>query len=340
MQRRDFINSATVGMLGGLAFQVQCVGPKNAAYGGTKDAEPAAESQPTRDKGRSRVAAIAMHSEMGDPHRNLDRVEHWAEKACKQGAQFAVFPEECITGSMNKSRLNKEQALRIAKEADQLAVERLERISRKLGMTLVVGTIEPYRDRFRNSALIVGPEGYLTTYSKLHLPNPTELDWFVPGDTLPVIRSQGWTFGVGICYDNRFPEIFRAAASAGAEFFVLAVGGSGAANLITADGDQTKQAEYHKMLTMQLAPARAVDNGMYYFYANQAGASGLARFPGLALAVDPFGNLLDEHLPTEGMTVTEIGKDTVAAARRAASCTCDELRPHIYEEPLVVHATT
>jgi len=336
MQRRDFMSSATVGMLGGLALQRHCTGAGDAADGATGDAVPAAEPQ----SDRTRVAAIAMHSEMGDPLRNLDRVEQWAEKASRQGARFAVYPEECITGSLNKSRLNKEQALKIARQADQLAVDRLESISRGLRMTLIVGTIEPCRDRFRNSALIVGPEGYLTTYSKLHLPNPTERDWFVPGDTLPVISSQGWTFGVGICYDNRFPEIFRAAAGGGAEFFALAVGGSGATHLITPDGDQTRQAEYHKMLTMQLAPARAVDNGMYYFYANQAGTSGLAHFPGLALAVDPFGKLLDEHLPTEGMTVTEISKKTVAAARRSISCTCDQLRPHIYEDPLAVRAAT
>ena len=50
-----------------------------------------------------RVAAVAMHSEMGDPEANLSRLEEWTRKAHAEGAAFALFTEECITGSMNKS---------------------------------------------------------------------------------------------------------------------------------------------------------------------------------------------------------------------------------------------
>ena len=52
-----------------------------------------------------RVAAVAMHSAMGEPAVNLDRVETWLRRASRAGATFAVFPEECITGSVNKSEL-------------------------------------------------------------------------------------------------------------------------------------------------------------------------------------------------------------------------------------------
>jgi len=116
--------------------------------------------------------------------------------------------------------------------------------------------------------------------------------------------------------------------------------GSGAANLIGPDGDQTKQAEYHKLLAMQLMPARAVDNGLYVFFANQAGDSGNGRFPGLALAVDPSGRLIDEHLPTEGMTVTTVSRKVVAIAKRSASCTCDLIRPEVYDSPMRIGRTT
>ena len=152
-----------------------------------------------------RVASIAMHSVMGDPSANLAHVAEWAHKAHAQGADFGIFPEECITGSMNKSDLTFEEARKIAAAAAEESTPFLESLSRKLQMTLVVGTIEPFGDRLRNSALIVGPEGYLATFSKLHLPNPNEREWFVPGDMFPVVASQGWTFGVGICYDLRFP---------------------------------------------------------------------------------------------------------------------------------------
>ena len=165
------------------------------------------------------VASIAMHSAMGDPTTNLDRIAEWSSKAREQGAAFALFPEECITGSMNKSDIPPEESMRIAEAAAEQSVPFLESLCRELDMTLVVGTIEPAGSRYRNSAYIVGPGGYLATFTKLHIPNATERVWFEPGSQFPVVTSQGWTFGVGICYDLRFPEIFRTAAQQGADFF-------------------------------------------------------------------------------------------------------------------------
>ena len=90
------------------------------------------------------------------------------------------------------------------------------------------------------------------------------------------------------------------------------MGGSGNAELIE-NGDQTKQAEYHKSLHEKLMRKHAFETGMYVFYANQCGHSGNAWFPGLSLVVDPQGALVDEHLPTEGMTVTKASKQAIAA---------------------------
>lgn len=288
------------------------------------------------NKDTIRVASIAMHSIMGDPSANLGRVAEWTHKAHAQGADFGIFPEECITGSMNKSNLTFEEARKIATGAAEESVPFLESLCRKLQMTLVVGTIEPFGNQLRNSALIVGPDGYLATFSKLHLPNPNEREWFVPGDTFPVVTSQGWTFGVGICYDLRFPEIFRSAAQNGAELFFIPVGGSGANEKISNNGDQHKQAEFHKELAMQLLPGRAVDNALHIFYANQSGHSGNAWFPGLCLAIDPNGQLIDEYLPDEGLIVTEVKRETADRARGSASCTVDEARPAVYEAAQLV----
>ena len=288
------------------------------------------------DSDTIQVAAVAMHSVMGDSATNLARVEDWSRKAHAQGANFALFPEECITGSMNKSNLSFEAARSIAEKAAEKSVPSLESLCRELQMTLVVGIIEPAGDRLRNSALIVGPKGYLATFSKLHLPNPNEREWFAPGKHFPVVTSQGWTFGVGICYDLRFPEIFRTAAQKGADLFLLPVGGSGVAEKIKSDGDQREQAAYHKELAMQLLPARAIDNALYIFYANQSGHSGNARFPGLCLAIDPNGKLIDEYLPDEGMTITEVSRQVRVKARSGASCTVDEAKPEIYAAPQIV----
>ena len=282
-----------------------------------------------------KVAAVAMHSEMGDPEVNLKRLEHWAVKAHKEGAAFALFTEECITGSLNKSDLTVDQVHDIAREAQELALPFLERLSHELSMTVVVGTIEPVDGGLKNSAYIVGPEGHLTTFSKIHLPGG-ENDWFIPGDSVPVVSSQGWTFSVGICFDARFPEIFRAAARQGADFFLLAVGASGMPELVTSSGDQTEQAKAHKDLAMKYLPSRAVDNGLYVLKANQSGKSGYGWFPGLALALDPDGDLIAEHMPDEGLIVVEVVREAIHKARSSLSCTVSEARPAVYREPNIV----
>ena len=272
----------------------------------------ASSSRNAKDRNTARVASVAMHSDMGKPAANLERIEHWCIQAHKARAGFAVFPEECITGSLNKSDIPLDEARRIVDEATKLAIPRLEAVSRRLRMTLVVGTIERDGDKFRNCALVVGPKGHLTTFNKLWLPNATEENYFIAGTTLPIVSSQGWNLSVGICADLNHTDYFHTAAAHGAELFLLPVGGSGAPNLVSPDGDQTKQAEYHKSLHVKLMRKQATDTGMYVFYANQSGHSGNGWFPGLSLAVDPNGHLVDEHLASEGMTVTEVSKMAIA----------------------------
>ena len=278
---------------------------------------PAASRRPSPgdpvDAMSVRVAAVAMHSAMGEPAANLDRVETWLRRARCAGATFAVFPEECITGSINKSEQAADAVLAAIDTAARLAVPRLEALCRELGMTAVVGTVERRGDRRFNSALVVGPAGYLTTYDKMWLPGG-EREYFQPGETLPVLDSQGWRFAVGICADLQRGDYFRLAADAGAEFFLLCVAGSGMPELVGPDGDQTKQAEHHRALHVKLMRRWSAQSGLYIFYANQAGKSGLAWFPGLVLVTDPHGELVAEHLPTEGMLVAEVSRGALAAA--------------------------
>ena len=278
---------------------------------------PAASRRPSpgesADAETVQVAAVAMHSAMGGPAVNLDRVETWLRRARRAGATFAVFPEECITGSVNKAELADGAVLAVIDTAGRLAVPRLEALCRELAMTAVVGTVERRGNGRFNSALVVGPDGYLATYDKMWLPGG-EREYFQPGETLPVVDSQGWRFAVGICADLQRGDYFRVAADAGAEFFLLCVAGSGRPELVGPAGDQTKQAEHHRALHTKLMRQWSVQSGMYVFYANQAGKSGPNWFPGLALVTDPRGHLIAEHLPTEGMLVTEVSRRALAAA--------------------------
>jgi predicted amidohydrolase len=284
-----------------------------------------------------------MRSEMGDVATNLERIEGWLVKAHEQGAQFVVFPEECITGSLNKSSMDRDRAARIAEQATKAAIPQLKSWCSKMQCTVVVGLVRYLDGRFHNSALIVGPEGHLATYDKMWLPNANEQEFFVTGDCLPVVSSQGWKFSVGICADLNRGEFVHAAARHGAELFLMPIAGSGGAEKVTPDGDQTEQAKYHRSLHLPIMQAHAKRSGIYLFYANQAGRSGNNWFPGLTLAVGPRGRLLDEHLPTEGMTVTEVSKELLANVRATEGPDSDAIPAEAKNsagEPVRIHAVS
>ncbi len=291
------------------------------------DDQQAAQDETTR------IALIGMTSAMADPDANLARIAQWCRKASAAGAQFALFPEECITGSMNKSDLKIEEAEAIAATSAEKAVPFLEALCRELQLTVAVGTIEPGETVLRNSVLIVGPGGYLTTYSKLHLPNENEREWFEPGEALPIVNSQNWKFSVGICYDVRVPEIFRTAACHDVDFFLLAVGSSYHPHEFERAAEMSEE---HRQLTMKVLPARATDNGMYVFFANQSGVSGNAWFPGLSLAIDPTGNVIGELLKDEGMVLADVSRRALSAARAGDECTVRHIRSEIYSNPQVI----
>jgi predicted amidohydrolase len=334
MKRREFSKIVGAGSLGIGFSRTLYLNPGNdetkSCTGNFLSGESMSKPQETK------VAAIAMHSEMGNPEANLARIDYWCERASKQGAQFAIFTEECITGSMNKSDLPFREARKIAEEAQIISEKRLVETAKNYSVTIAAGTIEPYKNKFLNSLLIAGPEGFITKYSKLHLPNPNEREWFYGGDSFPIVKSQGWIFGAGICYDLRFAEIYRTAGLNGADFFLLAVAGSGLENLVKADNDQTEQALMHKELSLGRLKTNAEDNGMYIFYANQAGKSGNAWFPGLCMAFDPEGKLIDEHMPDEGMIVTKVCRETIEKARAGMQCTLSYLRQDVYAKAKIV----
>ena len=273
----------------------------------------------------TRVAAITMASAMAEPEVNLDRIAMWAERVQKEGATFAVFPEECITGSLNKSKRTFEEASKIVRHAAEISIPRLEQVCKRLNMTLAVGTIATAGDRFSNRVIVVGPDGFLGSYAKVHLPNATEREWFVAGDRVLVVKSQGWAFSVGICADLNYPEIFRAAARGGAEFILLAVGCSG-------DGSQqgavASMREYSGLMRVC-----AVANGLYIFYADQSGPDRAS----LAFSMNLRGDVVDSCCGREGFIATDISRPAIVAARAGEDPTnLWHIRPEVYANTVVL----
>jgi predicted amidohydrolase len=267
----------------------------------------------------TKVAAVTMNCVMGEPETNLDRIESWAEKTRAEGATFAVFPEECITGSLNKSKMNFETARKVVAKAERMTAPRLKTLCRRLRMTLAVGTIESAGDRFGNNVVVFGPTGRLGTFTKVHLPNEGERKWFVPGDHVLIVKSQGWTFSVGICADLNYPELFRAAARAGAEFFLLAVGCNG-------DGTQQCAIENAMEYSRLMYPC-AVANGLYIFYADQSGCDRMS----VAFSQNLKGQVVDLCAAREGFIVTAVSREAIRKARAGGDPTnLHFIRPEVY----------
>lgn len=114
-----------------------------------------------------KVAAVQMDVEILDKERNLARVLANLEKAARAGAKLVVFPECVLTGYCFRSR---EEAGPVAEEVPGPSTEEIAAAVRSLDCTAILGLLERSADRIYNAAAVVGPEGILGTYRKLHLP--------------------------------------------------------------------------------------------------------------------------------------------------------------------------
>ncbi|HEX5825928.1 MAG TPA: carbon-nitrogen hydrolase family protein [Candidatus Limnocylindrales bacterium] len=167
-------------------------------------------------------------------------------------------------------------------------------------------------DRPYNTAVLFDREGRLTArYRKLHLfdvrvddgPSDMESARVTPGDRAVVAPVEGVAVGFSICYDLRFPELYRALSLAGAE--VLAVPA-----VFTA---RTGEAHWEPLLR-----ARAIENGAWVVAAAGCGEGGEGAIPawGHSMVVDPWGRVVAQLGGDEGILRAEIDMDAVAAARR------------------------
>jgi predicted amidohydrolase len=137
-------------------------------------------------------------------------------RAADEGAQLIVLPELVSSGYVFENMDEVVAAAEVVPGGP--AVTAWERVCREKGVHVVAGLPERDGDTYYNSCVLVGPEGHLGTYRKVHLWNE-ENRWFAPGDLgFPVFDTALGRVAMVICYDCWFPEAFRAVAVAGADF--------------------------------------------------------------------------------------------------------------------------
>jgi deaminated glutathione amidase len=256
-----------------------------------------------------KVAAIQMCSGV-DPERNIARMDALVREAHAAGATYVQTPE--MTGALVRDKAALKAMLK-TEDRDPVAA-RATSLARELGIHVHVGSTAILLDdgKVANRGLLFGPDGTLAArYDKIHMFD-VDLDkgesWresatYRPGDEARVVDLPFGRMGFAICYDVRFPQLFRAEALAGAEILTLPA----------AFTRQTGEAHWEILIR-----ARAIENGAFVIAAAQGGLheDGRETF-GHSMIVDPWGRVLASAGGTdEAVVVAEIDIAEVEAARR------------------------
>ena len=255
------------------------------------------------------VAAIQMSSGR-DVGANLAAAEAGLRAAQADGAQLAVLPENfALMADSPSSRLRHAETDDGGPIQDALAD-----LSRTLSLWIVAGTIAlRSRDpaKVRSACLVFDDRGErVARYDKIHLfdvdlgpgERYAESDAFEAGDTVVTVATPWGRLGLAICYDLRFPELFRALLDAGVEIVALPA----------AFTVPTGAAHWEVLVR-----ARAIENSCYIVASAQGGRhdNGRATF-GHSLIVDPWGAVLAERPEGPGIVTAQIDRTSVAAVRR------------------------
>jgi predicted amidohydrolase len=247
---------------------------------------------------RIRVSCVQMTSRQ-DKAANLERAQSLVARASSTGADVVVLPEKWnLIGSADDYRA-------AAEPLDGPSVEAMSEWARTLGVTLVGGSITERRDgrdKLSNTSCVFDPEGkLLAVYRKIHLFDVEvgghvyrESEAEEPGTEPVVARAEDWNIGLTVCYDVRFPELYRILALESAELVTVP------AHFTTPTGRD----HWHVLLR-----ARAIENQYYVAAAGQVGETvpGKPAY-GRSLIVDPWGVVLAQAPDEETVVTAEIDR--------------------------------
>ncbi len=257
--------------------------------------------------GTFKAAMIQMRSGL-TPAANIDAAVRMIGEAKSAGAEYVLTPEMTNILATNRERLFGT----IVEEDADVSLAAFRELARKLGLFIHVGSLafKLTPERAANRSLVIDPKGEIVArYDKIHMfdvdlangESYRESNNYKPGETAALADLPWGRLGLTICYDLRFPSLYRALAEAGATMLAIP----------SAFTKQTGEAHWHVLVR-----ARAIENGSFVFAAAQGGEheNGRATF-GHSLIVDPWGRVLAEGGTEPGVIMAEIDPAEVATAR-------------------------
>ena len=231
----------------------------------------------TDDETKVRIACIQMQPVIGKVEDNVAHSIGLISRAVELGAKLVVLPELSNSGYMFQSR---EEAFALSEPIPNgPTVKTWSEIAAKHKLHLVAGICERDENKLFNSAVLIGPSGYIGTFRKVHLWNEENL-YFEPGDLgFPVFHTAIGRIGMAICYDGWFPETYRLSALQGADIVCVPT------NWVPIPG----QAEGREAMANILTMAAAHSNSIYIACADRVGTERGQPFEGQSLIVGHTG---------------------------------------------------
>jgi predicted amidohydrolase len=253
------------------------------------------------------AAMIQMRSGL-DPAANLAAALDLIDEAKQAGADYVLTPEMTNILAAKREQL----FTKIVAEEHDATLTTLREVARKLAIYIHIGSlaIKASPEKAANRSFLIDRRGEVVArYDKIHMfdvdlaggESYRESNSFRPGESAIAADLPWGRLGLTICYDLRFPALYRALAEAGCSFIAIPA----------AFTKQTGEAHWHVLIR-----ARAIENGCYVFAAAQGGTheNGRSTF-GHSLVVDPWGRILAEGDTEPGIVIAKVDPAEVAAAR-------------------------
>jgi predicted amidohydrolase len=254
------------------------------------------------------LAAAIQMAAASDKAANLERAERLLRLAAARGANLAALPE------MFNWRGKRSEEAAAAEPLSGESISRMSRVARELQIHLVAGSIAeraPGQPRNYNTSVLIGPNGsILAAYRKIHLfdidlpgrVTAHESDVKIPGTEIVNVPTALGMIGLTICYDLRFPELFRRLVFSGTQIITLP----------SAFTFPTGEAHWETLIR-----ARAIENQVYMLAPAQFGPNphGFNDY-GNSMIVDPWGRVLARAADQEGVVIAPIDLDYQERVRR------------------------
>lgn len=247
-----------------------------------------------------KIAAAQIACSLGDVDANIGKIRDFASRAKTNGADLIAFPEMVDTGySMSVIR-------KLATPWTEGAVPALREMAKDLSIGIISGVSERDGSSIYNAQICIDAKGQIVaSYRKTHLFTPAPIEehkCFSPGNALTSFAlGEGLRAGLSICYDLRFPELYR----------TLAIG-NGANVFVISSAWPFPRVEHFRMLAL----ARAIENQSYVIAANRVGMDDGVSFCGNSAIIDPYGvTIAAASGDREELIMGELSQDVVNSVR-------------------------